>query len=164
MHKTLACLLAISLLSAPGFAADPAPAAPAATPTDEQVLQSVRSDLQAKRADIMAKNMTLTADQAAKFWPLFSKFQAEQDVIIDGQLKGIQKFVDGYKTLDDEGALALINAQMDRDTKMGALRQKWLAEFQKVLPVKQAVRVIQIDRRLANVAQVVLSSRIPLVY
>ena len=164
MHKTLACLLAISLLSASAFAADPAPAAPAAAPTDEQVLQSVRSDLQAKRADIMAKNMTLTADQAAKFWPLFEKYQAEQDVIIDGQLKGIQKFVDSYKTLDDAGALALINTQMDRDTKMVALRQKWLGEFQKVLPVKQAVRVIQIDRRLANIAQVVLASRIPLVY
>jgi hypothetical protein len=26
-------------------------------------------DLQAKRADIMAKGLTLTAEQAAKFWP-----------------------------------------------------------------------------------------------
>jgi Spy/CpxP family protein refolding chaperone len=161
MHKTRACLLAIALLAGPTFAADPAPAA---APSDDQVLQSVRNDLQAKRADIMAKNMTLTADQAAKFWPLFNKFQAEQDVIIDAQLKGVQKFVDSYATLDDAGALALMNAQIDRDTKLCALRQKWLGEFQKVLPAKQAVRVIQIDRRLANIAQVALSSRIPLVY
>ena len=26
----------------------------------------------------MAKNMTLTADQAAKFWPMYDQFQKEQ--------------------------------------------------------------------------------------
>jgi hypothetical protein len=44
------------------------------------------------------------------------------------------------------------------------LRQKYLAEFQKVVPGKVAARAIQIDRRLSNLAQLEISSQIPLVH
>jgi Spy/CpxP family protein refolding chaperone len=137
----------------------------ATTPaTLEDTLRAVRADLQGSRADIMAKNLTLTAEQAAKFWPIFEQYQKEQNVIIDEQMKGIQKYADSFQTLDDAGALALLNAHLTNDAKMTALRTKWLGEFQKVLPARLAARVIQIDRRLSMVQQMEFSSRIPLVH
>src|SRR5262245_40629345 len=90
----------------------------AAKPSVDEVLQAVRADLQATRADIMAKNLTLTAEQAAKFWPMFNKYQQEQNVLMDDQLKTIQRYVETYDKLDDAGALALMKAHFDRDTKM----------------------------------------------
>ena len=42
--------------------------------------------------------------------------------------------------LDDAGALALINAHIDRDARMSQLRKKWLGEFQKVLGGKLSPR------------------------
>jgi len=112
----------------------------------------------------MAKNLTLTADQAGKFWPVFAQYQKEQNVIMDEQLKSIQKYAETYQTLDDAGALALVNALLDRDAKMTALRQRWLGEFQKVVPAKIAARAVQIDRRLSTLAQLEISSQIPLVH
>jgi Spy/CpxP family protein refolding chaperone len=112
----------------------------------------------------MAKNLSLTADQAAKFWPVFSAYQKEQNVIMDDQLRDLQAYVKGYDTLDDAGALALMKAHFDRDSRMNALRQKWLAEFQKVLPTKLAVRAMQIDRSLSLMAQAELAARLPLVH
>jgi len=47
---------------------------------------------------------------------------------------------------------------------MNALRQKWLGEFQKVVPTRIAVRAMQIDRRLSLLAQAELASRLPLVH
>ncbi len=47
---------------------------------------------------------------------------------------------------------------------MTALRQKWLGEFQKVLPGVLAARAMQIDRRLSNVAQMEISSKLPLIH
>jgi hypothetical protein len=44
---------------------------------------------------------------------------------------------------------------------MDALRQKWLARFQKVLPTRLAVRAMQIDRRLSLAAQMELAGSIP---
>ena len=80
------------------------------------------------------------------------------------QLKGIQKYMDSYQTIDDASALALMNAHFDRDAKMNALRQKYLAEFQNVLPTRLAVRAVQIDRRLALATQMEIVSRITLVH
>jgi Spy/CpxP family protein refolding chaperone len=167
MYRTLAYLLALSLVAGATQAQEPTQQASATTAKPANVddaLKALRSDLQSSRADIMAKNMTLTADQAAKFWPVFSAYQKEQNSIMDEQLKGIQKYVDSYDTLDDATALGLMKAHMDRDAKMNALRQKWLGEFQKVLPTKLAVRAMQIDRRLSLAAQMEVASQIPLVH
>jgi len=167
VRKTLLCLVAIGLvgLSAlAGAARRQAPQAGTPAPPVEEVLKSLRADMQGSRADIMAKNLTLTAEQAGKFWPVFDKYQKEQNVIMDDQLKSIQKYAESYQTLDDAGALALINALLDRDAKMTTLRQQWLGEFQKVVPAKIAARAVQIDRRLSTLAQLQISSQIPLIH
>jgi Spy/CpxP family protein refolding chaperone len=167
MRRTLLCLLAMCLIVTAAQAqatGKPASTTAAADPTVDDVLKAMRLDLQSSRADIMAKNMTLTAEQASKFWPVFDAYQKEQNVIIDGQLKDIQKFVANYETLDDAGSLSLIQAHFARDAKMNSLRQKWLGEFQKVLPTRLAVRAMQIDRRLSLAAQMEVVSRIPLAH
>ena len=167
MSRILACLLAACLTAASAQAQAPAKQASATTQTGEKVddvIQAMRLDLQGSRADIMAKNMTLTAEQAAKFWPVFDAYQKEQNGIIEGQLRDIKKYVESYDTLSDAGALALMQAHFTRDAKMNTLRQKWLGEFQKVLPTKLAVRAMQIDRRLSLAAQTEVTSRIPLVH
>jgi len=172
VRKTLSFITAVAFLSASGFVLAAQQAKPvsttkpiATTPAAmDDTLRAVREDMQGSRADIMAKNLSLTAEQAAKFWPLFDQYQKEQNVIMDEQMKGLQKYADSYQTLDDAGALALLNAHLTNDTKMTALRTKWLAEFQKVLPARLAARVIQIDRRLSLVTQMEFSSRIPLIH
>jgi len=47
---------------------------------------------------------------------------------------------------------------------MNELRQRWLGQFQQVLPTRLAVRAMQIDRRLSLLAQLELTTRIPLVH
>ena len=164
MLRTLPCLLVMCLAagSAQGQASVQ-PASATVASSEEDILKAARTDVQSTRAEIMAKNLTLTAEQAAKFWPAFETYQKEQNAVIDEHLKAIKKYVDSHETLDDAGALAFINAHFQRDRKMDDLRRKWLAEFQKVLPTKIAVRAIQIDRRLALATQMELSSQIPLV-
>jgi Spy/CpxP family protein refolding chaperone len=167
MHRTLAPLLVVCFVAASAQAQAPAQQVSTTTAspaTVEQTLKALREDMQSSRADIMAKNLSLTAEQAAKFWPVFNAYQKEQNAIMDEQLKGLQKYVDSSETLDDAGALSLMRAHLDRDAKMNALRQKWLGEFQKVLPTKLAVRAMQIDRRLSLAAQMEIASRIPLVH
>ena len=162
MRRSVRSLIAIGLLSlqlSPGLAARQA-----AKPSADDALKSYRNDLQGARADIMAKNLTLTAEQAAKFWPAYSQFQAEQTVIVDQQLQAMKQYADAFATLDDAAALAQVTANLGRDLQMNTLRKKWLAEFQKILPVRLAARVIQIDRRLGLAAQLAISAQLPLIY
>jgi len=165
MKMNLVCAMAL-MATASAWAADPPKAQPApatTTPTSEQVVAQFRSDLMARRADIMAKGLTLTSDQAAKFWPLFETFQKEQDLIVAEQIQATDQFADHYQELTDKDALTYVNALLARDEKMHDLRVKWLTKFQTVLPSKIAARAIQLDRRLGQVAQVQISQKIPLV-
>ena len=165
MRKFVFTLIAFAAAT-PAWSAD-APAsgtAAAADKTPEQVMEEFRTDLQTARAEIMGKAMTLTADQAAKFWPMYDQYQKEQNVIIDEQGKAVLAFADKYATLTDADSLAFMTAQLDRDQRMLELRRKYLAKFQTILPAGLAARAIQVDRRIGNVGQVALSSQLPLVH
>ena len=160
-RKSIVTLLAL-VCTAPLWAADTPESKPAAQPTTEQVMQQFRDDLQASAADVMAKGLTLNAEQAAKFWPMFDAFQKDQQAIIDEHLASLVKYRDTYKTLSDADALAYANSLLTRDQKIHDLRVKYLAKFQTVVPTRVAARAIQLDRRLGLVAQVKVSSQVPL--
>ena len=170
MRHTLALAAAVclfSVASVPWIAAQQARPVADKTPTPtsiDEVLVAVREDMQADRADVMSKSLSLTADQAAKFWPVYNAYQKEQNVIMDEQLKGVQRYIENSDTLDDAGALALMKAHLDRDAKMTALRQKALGDFQKVVGSKLAARALQIDRRLSLIYQLQMVTKIPLVH
>src|SRR5215831_11217916 len=99
----------------------------------DEVLQAVRSDLQNSRADVIAKNVTLSSEQDATFWPLFETYQREQNAIMDEQLRGIQRYIESFDSLDDPSALGLIDSHLDRNTRMVELRRKWPGGFQRTV-------------------------------
>ena len=167
MRRMLCSLLFAGALAAPLAAqtpvADKTPVKVTTASVDD-MLRAMRADLQSSRADIMAKNLTLSAEQAAKFWPAFEAYQKEQNVIIDEHLKAVQAYVAAGDTLSDAGATAFMDAHLRRDQKMNELRRKYSMEFRKLLPPRLAARAMQIDRRLSMVAQLEISSQIPLIH
>jgi Spy/CpxP family protein refolding chaperone len=161
MRRPLAFIVVVCLFGASAAAWQARTAQPSQTSIDD-LLQAVRGDLIDKHSDVLAKNLTLTSAQAAKFWPMFETYQREQGVILDAQLKGIQDFIEKFDTLDDATAMKLIKSHFGRDSEMAALRSKWLGEFQKVVGTKLAVRAMQIDRRVSLAQQLQLTTKIPL--
>jgi hypothetical protein len=163
LAAALAAAVSVQALSAePAASAQPA-SYTAPSPAQEQAIAQFKNDLMADRADIMAKGLRLTADEAAKFWPLFQDFQKEQTAIVEAQMKSLKDYADHFQLLTDHEALQYINSLLDRDQKMHDLRVKWLKKFQSAVPAKTAASAIQLDRRLSNVTQVQLSSQVPLI-
>ena len=166
MRYSVAILAAVCLFTVVGVsgiaAQQAAPVSTKPASTDE-MLAAVRSDTQANRADVMAKNLSMTTEQAAKFWPVYEAYQKEQKAIMDDHLKGVQRYIESADTLDDAGALALIKAHLDRDERMNLLRQKLLLDVQRAVGTKLAARAVQIDRRLSLAHQLEIVSKIPLI-
>ncbi len=165
MFKSLALAIISVATFAPAWAQEAPAANPPAAPqmTAEEVATKFRNELQAARADVMAKELTLTAEQAAKFWPLFEEYQKEQNAIIDAQIKATQAYSDSYAKLTEADSLAYVGALLECDGKAQALRSKWLGKFQSVVPAGTAARAIQIDRQISMVGQAKVGSGIPLV-
>jgi Spy/CpxP family protein refolding chaperone len=168
MKSTFLAALAIAVSMSAGAADPPVRAQPASLtqpgPTEEQIVEGFRSELMARRADVMAKGLTLTSEQAARFWPLFDQFQKEQDLVVQEQITATDDYAKNYEHLSDAEALAYLNMLLVRDKKMYEMRVKWLAKLKEVIPPAMAARAIQLDRRLGNVTQVQLSQRIPLIH
>ena len=166
MRYSVAILAAVCLFTVvgvSGIAAQQAQPVSSTPATIDAMLAAVRSDMLASRADVLRKNLTMTDEQAAKFWPVFEAYMKEQNASMDAHLQGVQRFIEAADTLDDAGALALIKAHLDRDERMNALRQKALVDLQRAVGTKLAARAIQIDRRLSLVQQLEIVSKIPLI-
>jgi len=130
--------------------------------SDEDI-QLLRKDLRAQKKQLVAANLSLTTDQATKFWPVYDAYIAEQTKIHDQKYAVIKEFATSWGSIDDAKALELTNKALSVDQQVTALRTKYVPNFSKVLPGKQVATFYQIDRRLQMMVDLQLMSQIPLV-
>ena len=155
-------LLLGMLVASPVWAAEPA------TPVQEEkvtpeMLAEFRAELQRVETEIVSKTVSLSTEEATRFWPVFKRFQAEQAKIIDGQIEAVRTYADHYAQMTDADSLAYVQALLDRDQSIHDLREKYLREYAKVITPGKAARVIQVSRRLGLAGQARLANAIPLV-
>jgi len=136
----------------------------AATQADlDKLVELMRKDVRAQKADIVAKTMSLDSTQAAAFWPVYKQYETERQALGDERLGIIQDFAEHYDTLNDTNAKGLVTRFQALEDKQLALSKKYADQFMKVLPPKTAARFLQVDRRLNMLIDLELSSAIPLV-
>jgi len=156
--------VAVRAQATPTTATKTATAAPATLPTaTEEDIQMLRADIRAKRKQVMAANITLTADEATKFWPLFDEYTAEVKKVNDKRWAMMKDYAATYKQLTDSQAIRHVEVSAAVDAELIALRAKWLPQFQKLLPPKKVVQFYQVDRRLDLLMNIQISSLIPIV-
>jgi hypothetical protein len=167
MRKTLAAgtTLAVFMLSATALLAAPAPDHHEEEEEDIQALvELMRKDVRAEKADIVAKTMELSADEAALFWPVYKKYETEAKALGDERLAIITDYAENFDTLTDEKAKDLVTRAVALDGKEHALKERYLTEFLAVLPAKVVARFYQVENRINNLVDLELSGQIPLVY
>ena len=129
----------------------------------DQDIELLRKDLRAQKKQIVASNLTLTADQATKFWPVYDQYIAEQTKIHDQKYSVIKEFATSWGTISDAQAEDLTTRALAVDAQVTQLRMKYMPSFLKVLPGKQVATFFQIDRRLQMMVDLQLMSELPLV-
>ena len=130
----------------------------------EKMIELLRKDVRAQKADIVGKTMGLDAAQAAAFWPIYKAYEAEAQTVGDARLAVIQDLAEHFETLNDAKAKALLDRSFTVEEQKLALQKKYKDEFLKVLPAKVVARFFQVDSRLNALIALEVSSQIPLVY
>lgn len=164
MFKSAAVMVLGMLFVLPVSAAEPPADGQAGQKPTKQLLAEFRDEIQAIETEVVSKSISLTADEATRFWPLFKKFQTEKAAIIDGQVEAVRQYAGEYADLNDEESMSYVRALLDRDQRVHDLREKYLVEFAKVIAPGKAARVIHISRRLGLAGQARLAGAIPLVH
>jgi Spy/CpxP family protein refolding chaperone len=129
----------------------------------DQDIEMLRADLRSQRKQIIALNMTLTADEATKFWPIFDQYRQEAIKPNDERWALIKEYAANYNTMTDSQAQDYIKRSTAVDQQLLALRMKYVPVLEKVISPKKTALWYQIDRRIDLLINLQLSTLIPMV-
>ena len=136
---------------------------PQRTQSDEAAVQAVREDIRAHRKQITAENVTLTPDEATKFWPIYDQYVQETIKINDARWNLLKNYAANYDKMTDALAAEYMKQSAATDTQLVALRERYVPIFEKVVSVQKAARWYQVDRRLDLMINLQISGMIPMV-
>jgi hypothetical protein len=151
-------LRAYTLLIAILFAA-PAWGGEAATTN----LDILRDTIRANKKALVAVNLTLTDEEAGRFWPIYDRYEAALKGINDRLVKLIEDYTGHYKDLSNEHAQKLTEDYLTVEEDRAKLRRDYFGEFSKALPGRKAARFYQIENKMDAVIRYDLAGQIPVV-
>jgi len=133
--------------------------APAGT---DAAIEQLRKDTRAETTDIISGSMGFSADEAAKFWPLYKKYEEQRKTIGDEKVALIKDYAAHQQTLTDDKAKELLGRLMAVEDKTTGAKRQFVQELQKVLPAKTVARYYQVENRIDLLVNLNLASQIPL--
>ena len=153
----LACLAVLGGWAPMASAADTNKIASEADP--KLLLKTVR----ANRRALVAVNLNLSAEEAAKFWPLYDKYQAEVSAVGDRMLAIVDDYTQHFADLPNDKALQMVTDYLAAEAERVKVRQTYLPEFAKILPGRTVARFYQLDNKMDAVIRYDLAASIPVI-
>jgi len=129
----------------------------------EKDLELLRRDLRAEKKQILALNVSLTPDEATKFWPVYDQYAAEMAKHYSEFYAIIKEYAAKQKTLTDADAISMIKRWSTIQVELAQTRLKFVPLVEKVISGKKAALFFQIDRRLYALMDLQTASQVPLV-
>lgn len=127
-----------------------------------QDLNLLRKDLRAKRKELIAANLKLTEAEATRFWPVYDQYIKELIAINDKKFALIKDYAENFGKMTDFESLLFIRNWLDSDIETTQLRQRYVPMVAKVLDGKKTATFFQLDRRIAMMMELQVSSQMPL--
>ena len=170
----LATLFAFALLLAPlGYAQTSTPktekksaASPDADTQKKNIQEYIsllRSNVRQEKAEIMGSMMALSAADAAKFWPIYSAYDADLTKLNDQRIQNIKEYASTYTQMTDEKADELIQKSLGYQKQRGELLASTYEKVKQACGGVTAARFAQIEHQLLLIIDLQIASSLPIV-
>jgi hypothetical protein len=133
------------------------------TVTDEDIAL-LRRDLRAMKMQVIGQNMSLSDEQAEKFWPIYNHYVKDLTEVNNQKYALLKQYAEMWATMSDQDALIYVRHWLEADGEAQALRLKYVPVVSQVLPGRKAATFFQLDRRLNMIIDLQLFSQIPLAH
>jgi hypothetical protein len=159
------------LVSHPAWAQEKIQTGQAATSSAEDAKEKnlnayinlLRSDVRQQKSEIMGAVMVLSADDAAKFWPIYSEYDAELTKLNDDRVANIKEYADNYDEMTDAKADELIQKALAFQKERSELLAKTYERVKQSLGAITAARFVQVEHQLLLIIDLQIISRLPVV-
>jgi hypothetical protein len=133
------------------------------TVSDEDIAL-LRRDLRAMKMQVIGQNMSLSDEQAEKFWPVYNHYVKDLQEVNNQKYALLKQYAEMWATMSDQDALIYVRHWLEADGQAQALRLKYVPVVSQVLPGRKAATFFQLDRRLNMIIDLQLFSQIPLAH
>jgi len=157
---------AIAQNNAQAMKSDQQDTAPPATDTQKKNVQEyvelLRSNVRQEKAQIMGAIMQLSADDAAKFWPIYAEYNTELTKVNDQRVANIEEYARSYNQLTDEKADELVQNAMRYQKMRSELLAKYYDRVKQSLGGVTAARFLQVESQLLLIIDLQIAASLPL--
>jgi hypothetical protein len=157
--RLLLAAAVILVLSAGALRAAQPPTVQAAEANLDVLVHAIQSN----RKALVAVNLKLTDDEAAKFWPVYDRYQKEINAIGDRLVGVIQDYTANFSDLSNEKAMKLVDDYLAVEADRVKVKRAYVDEFAKALPGRKVTRFYQIENKMDAVIRYNLAATIPVV-
>ena len=123
----------------------------------------LRKDVRSQKVALIGQNMEFTSEEAAAFWPVYQKYEAEHGKMGDEKLAIIKDYAAHYDKMTNEKARELANRTFALEEKITQLKRRYFGEFEKVLPAIKAARLFQLENQMQRLIDLQIASELPLI-
>jgi hypothetical protein len=167
-QQKAAWILVLALLGfAPAVRAQTGEQAAKSPTSDAQNIQEyidlLRSDVRQQKAEMVGAVMQLSAADAAKFWPIYSEYDAELTKLNDLRVANIQEYARTYDQMTDAKADELIQKALSYRKQRSELLAKTYEQVKQALGATTAARFVQVEDQLLLIIDLQIDSSLPVV-
>ena len=123
----------------------------------------MRADVRDQKAEIMGSMMELNIDDAAKFWPIYSEYDAELTKVNNLRVQNITDYAENYSQMTDEKADQLVQSSLDYQKQRGELLAKYYGRMKDALGAITAARFLMVEHQLLLIIDLQIASSLPIV-
>jgi hypothetical protein len=147
--------------------ADKSTAASPDTDAQKKNLQAyidlLRKDVRQQKAEIMGAVMVLSADDAAKFWPIYSDYDTQLTKLNDQRVENIKEYTRTYNQMTDEKADELIQKSLTYQKQRAELLAKTYDRVKQAVGAITAARFAHVEHQLQLIIDLQIASSLPVV-
>ena len=145
---------------------DGQPALPSGAITNQNMQAYVKlllSHVRQRKAEMMAEMMQLNAADAARFWPIYSEYDAELTKLSDLEVANIAEYARTYTQMTNDKADELIQSALADRRQQSELLEKYYDRVKAQLGAITAARFVQVEDQLLLIVNLQIDSSLPIV-
>jgi hypothetical protein len=179
MMKSLHRVFAVSvfvlmlLMASPGRAQTKPEKKPSNTPASaetstqktniKEYVDLLRSNVRQQKAEIMGAMMALNAQDAAKFWPIYSDYDAQLTKLNDQRVQTIEDYAQSYNDMTDQKADELVQRSLAYQKQRSELLASTYNKVKDALGGVTAARFAMVEHQLLLIIDLQIASSLPVV-
>lgn len=113
-------------------------------------IELIRSQYKLEKKEVVANYLTLSNDNAAKFWPIYEKYETERRALGDRKIKLITDYVNDHHVGNVKNADAMVKESAELQRKEVSLREKYYGLVKTGVSPEVAVNFYQIEDVIAT--------------